>query len=116
MANGGSSQLLNFCTFLVPGELDIGTTSPACAQGLSPVDCQITEILLLYGHVTWEKKYMFISEKCNLGISYVPNACICVSLGATESLRAEYAMPLVSNFSPSTGGGKWQMGKEQAVI
>lgn len=25
-------------------------------------------------------------------------------------------MPLVSNFSLSTGGGKWQMGKEQSVV
>lgn len=54
-------------------------------------------------------------KKCNLGVGYVPNDCIHVSLGAAESLRADYAMPLLSNFSPGTGGGKWQMGKEQAV-
>lgn len=25
-------------------------------------------------------------------------------------------MPLVSNFSPSIEGGKWQVGKEQSVV
>lgn len=48
-------------------------------------------------------------------MGHVPNNCIHLSLGAAESLRVNYAMPLVSNFSPGIGGGKWQMGKEQAV-
>jgi len=55
VANMGLYQLLCFCSFPVPDELDVDVSTAACARGLSPVDCQMAGVFLLYGHVTFKK-------------------------------------------------------------